>query len=152
MSTICPTPKPCGALVVIVTVVPDSVALEMLAVANDLLIVGGPTTFSVAVLLVVPVPPLLELTAPVVLFFAPPLVPVTVTLNWQVLLPPVPIDAPLRLITPVELVVVSVPLQVVALESATVNPAGRLSVNPTPVRVVAEFGLVIVNVSSEVLP
>src|SRR5258708_14955536 len=112
MDTVCPTVKPCGALVVIVTVVPASVAPAMLAVANDLLIVGGPTTFSVAVLLVVPVPPLLELTAPVVLFFAPPLVPVTVTLNWQVLLPPVPIDAPLSVITPGGLVVVSVAMQV----------------------------------------
>ena len=36
--------------------------------------------------------------------------------------------------------------------SPTVNPAGRLSVNPTPVSVVAEFGLVIVNVSCDVLP
>jgi hypothetical protein len=122
----------------------------MLAVAKDLLIVGGPMTFSVAVLLVVPVPPLVELTAPVVLFFAPPLVPVTVTLNWQGVATAT--EAPLKLITPVALVVVSVPLQVGKLESATVNPAGSVSLKATPVSVVAGFGLVIVNVSCEVLP
>src|SRR5258708_30153253 len=97
----------------------------MLAVAKDLLIVGGPMTFSVAVVLVVPVPPLLELTAPVVLFFAPPLVPVTVTLNWQVLLPPVPLDAPLRLRTPAELRVVRRRMQVGKLDPSTRSRAAR---------------------------
>src|SRR5258708_39770783 len=101
----------------------------MLAVAKDLLIVGGPMTFNVAVLLVVPVPPLLELTAPVVLFFAPPLVPVTVTLNVQGV--PTATEAPLRLITPVELVVVSVPLQVFGVESATVNPPASVALKAT---------------------
>ncbi|HMG75088.1 MAG TPA: hypothetical protein VK582_16415 [Pyrinomonadaceae bacterium] len=36
------------------------------------------------------------------------------------------------------------------LASATVNPAGSVSLNPTPVSVLAELGLVIVNVSGVV--
>jgi hypothetical protein len=49
---------------------------------NDLLMVGGATTVIEAMALV-PVPPLAELTLPVLLFFTPAVVPVTVTLNMQ---------------------------------------------------------------------
>src|ERR1700687_1395191 len=48
---------------------------------NTLAIVGGASTFTVAVLLVVPVPPSVEVIAPVVLFCVPAAVPVTFTLN-----------------------------------------------------------------------
>src|SRR6266849_1330239 len=46
-----------------------------------LLIVGGATTVSEAVLLVEPVPPSVEVMALVVLFFTPAVVPVTFTEN-----------------------------------------------------------------------
>jgi hypothetical protein len=44
-------------------------------------IVGGATTLRVAVLLVAPVPPSVELTAPVVLLASPSTVPFTSTLK-----------------------------------------------------------------------
>src|SRR5205085_2483527 len=70
-----------GLVIVNVTVVvPFSV---ILAAPNALLIVGGATTFSVAVLLVVPVPPSVELIAPVVLLASPSTVPFTSTLMVQ---------------------------------------------------------------------
>jgi hypothetical protein len=70
-----------GLVIVKVTVVvPFSV---IFAAPNALLIVGGATTFKVAVLLVVPVPPSVELIAPVVLLPSPSTVPCTSTLNVQ---------------------------------------------------------------------
>jgi hypothetical protein len=54
------------------------------AAPNPLVIVGGAATVTVAVLLVPPVPPLVDETVPVVLFLTPEVVPVTVTLNVQV--------------------------------------------------------------------
>src|SRR5215469_3935314 len=52
---------------------------------------------------------------------------------------------------PVGLVVVKVPPHTVVEELATVSPVGRVSVNPTPVNVTLEFGLVMVN-CSDVVP
>jgi hypothetical protein len=96
-----------------------------------------------------PVPPLAEVTAPVVLTFVPGVAPVTVTLNMQV--PLAAIVAPLSTIV-LGLVVVSVPPQVaVGPELATVSPAGSTSVTATPVSATVEFGFIIVNVS-EVVP
>src|SRR5205085_191401 len=67
-----------GLVIVNVTVVvPFSV---IFAAPNALLIVGGATTFNSAVLLVVPVPPSVELIAPVVLLASPSTVPFTSTL------------------------------------------------------------------------
>src|ERR1700733_3497835 len=106
--------------------------------------VGGLATLRVAVLLVVPVPPLLEVTAPVVLFQTPPVAPVTVTLNCM--LEPAATVAPESEITPVPAVVVSVPPASLVLEVATVRPDGRVSVKPTPVKATVEFGLVMVKV------
>src|SRR5215471_4457009 len=68
------------AIVKVTVVVPFS---EMLAAPKALLIVGGATTFTVAVLLVVPVPPSVELMAPVMLLASPATVPVTLTDNVQ---------------------------------------------------------------------
>jgi len=97
-----------------------------------------------------PVPPLVDVTAPVVLFFVPEVAPVTVTLNMHV--PLAAIEAPLSVIV-LGLVVVSDPPQVaVGPEVATVNPAGSVSVNPTPVKATVEFGLVIVKVKVVVPP
>ena len=52
---------------------------------NALLMVGGEATVMLAEA-VLPVPPLVEVTLPVVLFLTPLVAPVTVTLNWQLLL------------------------------------------------------------------
>lgn len=50
---------------------------------NVFAIDGGATTVTTAVLLVAPVPPSVEVTAPVVLFCTPAAVPVTLTENVQ---------------------------------------------------------------------
>src|SRR5260370_40968732 len=137
MTTVSPNVKPCAVVVVIVTVDPVSVApvgeAAMLA-PNILLIVGGPITVSDA-FAVLPVPALLELTAPVVLFFTPAVVPVTSTLIVQLLLaarlPPLKFSV----VSPAE--GVNVPPQPLLGFGvlATCNPAGSLSVNANPVRV-----------------
>src|SRR5437762_3845376 len=59
---------------------------KMLAAPKAFAMVGAVATISVAVLLVVPVPPLVELTAPVVLFTFPDSVPVMSTTIVQVVL------------------------------------------------------------------
>src|SRR5689334_17577396 len=115
----------------------------MLAAPKALVMDGGAATvrFAVAVL---PVPPLVEVTAPVVLVNWPETAPVTVTLNWHC--PPTTIVAPESAI-PVGAVVVRVPPQTAEVPLATVNPVGSVSVNATPVRATAfAAGLVIVNV------
>src|SRR5438105_6991051 len=62
--------------------VSDVVAFSaMLEGLKALAIAGGAITVSTAVLLVAPVPPCVEVTAPVVLLFAPAVVPVTSTEN-----------------------------------------------------------------------
>jgi hypothetical protein len=123
--------------------VSDVVAFKAIVVGlKALAIDGGATTvrFAVAVL---PVPPLVELTAPVVLVYAPAVPPVTVTLNWH--WPLAAIVAPVREI-PVGLVVVRVPPHTVDVLFATVNPVGSVSVNATPVNAIAlAAGLTIVN-------
>src|SRR5215831_8102232 len=112
----------------------DVPATAMVVGLNDLEIEGGATTVIVAVLLVLPVPPSVELMVPVVLLCKPAVAPVTGTLKLQ-LAPGLAIDAPVSVILPVELTVVSVPPQVlVGPESATVNPEGSVSVKVIPVR------------------
>jgi hypothetical protein len=97
---------------------------------------------------VFPVPPLVEVTLPVVLVYCPEAAPVTVTLNWHWLL--TAIVAPVSAI-PVGAVVVSVPPQTVAVAFATVSPVGNVSVKATPVSAtVFAAGLVMVNVSEVV--
>ncbi len=113
-------------------VVPFSVTL---ATPNALLIVGGATTLIDAVLLVVPVPPSVEVTAPAVLFLVPAEVPVTLTEKTQ---EPPGFIAPLeRLTTLLPEVAVMVPapqLPLRALGVATTNPAGIVSVKLSPFR------------------
>src|SRR5437016_807594 len=102
-------------------------------------------TFSVAVLLVAPGPLSAEVIAPVVLFFEPVVVPVTLSeIVHEPLAASVPAD---KLIEPDPAVAVVVPLHVLLrlLGFATTSPAGKLSVNATPLRLVV-FGLLIVNV------
>jgi hypothetical protein len=119
----------------------------MLAAPKALVMDGGEATVRLAEA-VLPVPPLVEVTLPVVLVYCPDAAPVTVTLNWHWLL--TAIVAPVSAI-PVGAVVVSVPPQTVAVPLATVRPVGRVSVNATPVNATAfAAGLVIVNVSEVV--
>ena len=84
----------------------------MLDAPNALPMVGGDTavTVTVAVLLTVPVPPSVELTAPVVLFFVPVVVPVTLTDSVHE--PPPVTVPPLRLTDVLLAVGVNVPPQV----------------------------------------
>src|SRR6266852_3631543 len=116
---------------------------EVVVGEKALLILGGATTVRPAEA-VLPVPPLLEVTLPLVLVYDPAVAPVTVTLNWHWLLVLMP--APDNVI-PVGAVVVSVPPQIVAELLATVKPVGSVSVNPTPVSATGFVaGLVMVNV------
>ena len=112
-----------------------------------LLMVGGVATVMLADA-VLPVPPLVELTAPVVLFFRPEVVPVTPTpIVHEVFTPTVP---PLRETLPLPAVAVTVPPQELVTLGvlATINPAGKVSVNAKPFSAtVFAAGFVIVNVS-----
>src|SRR5215471_336837 len=133
---------------VIVKLREDIPPLAMVDGVNALLIEGGATTVMVAVLLVLPVPPSLELIVPVVLLCSPAAAPVTGTLKVHVVgLAPCASAPPVKAIM-LGLVVVSIPPPHCAVgpEVATVKPAGSVSVNAIPVRSppVKLLGLVIV--------
>ncbi|SRR6266566_391528 len=124
----------------------------MVSVVGETTIVKSPAP-RVAVLLVAPVPPLVELTLPVVFILDPEVVGVTFTLTAHELLA--------AIVPPVKLMVVSpaaganVPPHVLLAPgtAATCRPAGKLSVTATPFKaVVPVFGLVMVNVRVEVPP
>ena len=96
---------------------------------------------------VFPVPPLAELTAPVVLVKVPTLLPVTLTATVQVALaatePPVS-----EMVAPPTLAPAVPPqVSVSPLGADTTRPLGRVSVNATPASAVPVFGLVRVKVS-----
>lgn len=117
---------------------------------KDLVVVGGATTVMLADA-VPPVPPSVEVTAPVVLFCVPAAMPVTLTDKLQdAVAARVPPD---KLITLVPCVAVIVPVHVVVrpLGVEMISPAGSVSLNPMPVRVLELFGLLRVKVSN-VLP
>ena len=101
--------------------------------AKLLLITGFARTFTES-LAVLPVPPLVDVTLLVVLFWVPNAAPVTVT--WKVQGEPTEMVAPPRLITPVPAVVVRVPVPQTLFveESITVKPEGKVSVKATPAR------------------
>ncbi len=108
----------------------------MLAAPNALAIEGGATTGRLADA-VPPVPPSVDVTLPVVLFFVPPLVPVTFTLKVQDVL--AARLAPDKLMLPDPAVAVIVPppqLPAKPFGVDTTKPAGRTSVKPTAVSVV----------------
>jgi hypothetical protein len=122
----------------------------MLFGENVLVIVAGLATTSVAVLLVVPVPPSVELTAPVTLFLVPGEVPFTLTESvHELAAATVP---PVRLTDELPAVLLKVPPQLFTRFGllATCTPAGKVSAKATPVSVVAEFGLVMVKLNVEV--
>ena len=117
------------------------------AAPNSFVIEIGVATLRLA-LAVLPVPPLVEVTLPVVFVYWPEAAPVTVTENWHWLFAAT--VAPESAI-PVGAVVVSVPPQTVADAFATVRPVGNVSVKATPVSELAfAAGLVMVNVSDVV--
>ena len=120
------------AMVMVIVLVPFN---AMLLGENALVLTGGANTVRTAVLLVVPVPPSVEDTALVVLLFTPVVVPVTFTTTEQeVLLPTVPPD---RLTEPEPATAVTAPPQLLVrpLGVETTRPAGRVSVNASPVSV-----------------
>jgi len=111
---------------------------------NVLVIVGGLATVKLAEA-VLPVPPLLEVTVPVVLFFTPEVVPVTFTVSVHETL--IATEPPLRLTLPPPAVAVAVPPQVSfsAFGVATTSPLGNVSETATPLSAtVFAVGLVIV--------
>src|SRR5438445_497037 len=111
---------------------------------NTLAIAGGASTLSEAEA-VPPVPPSVEVTLPVVLLLLPAVVPVTSTEKVQD--DPAAGDAvsvpPDRLMVPLPAVAVIVPLPqepVTLGVAATTSPAGKLSVNATPLSATLVFG------------
>jgi len=122
----------------------------MLAAPNALLMVGGAITVMLA-LAAVPAPPSVEVTV-TLLFFTPAVVPVTFTENVQE--DPAAGDAvsvpPDRLMLPLAATAVMVPLPQVPVMlgvAATTRPAGKLSVNATPLSATFVFGLLMLKVS-----
>src|ERR1700691_4900546 len=118
----------------------------ILARPNTLAMVGGRATATLAVA-VLPVPPLVDETVPVVLVWDPEMVPVIFTVIVQdaetAMFPPV------RLTLPLPATAVAVPPQLLTspLGVATSSPAGNVSVNATPAcAAVLAAGLVRVNV------
>src|SRR5215469_189614 len=112
--------------------------------ANALAVDGGATTAMLAEA-VPPVPPSVDVTAPVVLFCCPAAVPVTFTLNVQEAV--TARVAPDKLITLVFCVAVIVPPPQVPVRPfgvEIIRPAGKVSLNPIPVSVVDVFGLLMV--------
>jgi hypothetical protein len=112
--------------------------------------VGGVATdrFAVAVL---PVPPFVDVTLPVVLTKFPDAVPVTFTVTVQLLL--AAMVPPVSEMLPEPATAVAVPPQVLVspLGVATTSPAGKVSVNATPVSATALApGLVMVKVKDVV--
>src|SRR6266849_2505829 len=123
----------------------------IVAAPKDLVMVGGLATVTLADA-VLPVPPFVEVTFPVVLFFTPEVVPVTLTVSVQVLL--TAIVPPVSDTLPEPATAVAAPPQVLVkpFGVATTNPAGSVSVKATPVSAtVLAAGLVMVKVS-EVVP
>ena len=110
---------------------------------------GSDNTVSVAVLDTAPAPVWMEVIAVVVLFFAPAVTPVTVTVMVQleagVSVPPVNTNV----LPPLTF---NVPPQKALLPLAAVMPAGKLSLNATPVNVAAMLLLVSVKLMVDTSP
>src|SRR5438034_5988294 len=104
----------------------------MAAAPKLLVMVGGEATIRLAEA-VLPVPPLVALALPVVLFLVPEVVPVMFTATVQLVL--TVIVPPVSDTLPDPATAVAVPPQVFdsPLGVATTRPAGRLSVKATPV-------------------
>src|SRR5262249_4586742 len=149
-----PTPVSDSALAEGLVMVKLSVVVPLTGIVvglNDLVIEGGATTVMLAEA-VLPVPPLPEVTLPLRLFLTPAVTPVTLTATMQVPLAAMVPLLKLRVVSPA--FGANVPPQEALAPGvlATCNPAGSESVNPTPVRVVVVFALVIVKGSVVVPP
>ena len=124
----------------------------MVTAPKDFAIVGGATIVTLAEA-VPPVPPSFEVTAPVVLFFVPAVVPVTLTLKVHESLDTSVALARLMLPDPAVATMVPMVLDVLAqlpvspFGVETTRPAGSESVKPTPLNVVSELGFLIVKLS-----
>jgi len=122
------------------------------AAPNDFVMLGGARTvrFAVAVL---PVPPLVEVTAPVVLVKLPEAVPVTLTENVHELLTAKVAPPRVTEFEPATEVMVPLPQDPVSpFGDATTVPTGKVSVKATPESaLVLAAGLLMVKVS-EVVP
>jgi len=117
--------------------------------AKDLLITGGEITARVADA-VLPLPPFVDVTAPLVLFLFPLVVPSTVTVTVQLLLGR--ILPPLN-VTDVAVFVTVPPHCAESGAMATLIPLGKLSLKSTPVNgTVLVGGFVIVKVRMDVFP
>src|ERR1700722_290881 len=120
------------------------------AAPNVLVIAGGLATVTLAVA-VLPVPPFVELTAPVVFVKFPDAVPVTFTVRVQFPLAATVPPVSETLAEPATAVAVPPQVLVSPLGVATTNPAGNVSENATPVSATAlAAGFVIVKVSEVV--
>src|ERR1035438_4129788 len=106
--------------------------------------VGGARTARLAVLLVPPVPPSIEVTAVVVLLIEPGLFPVTLTLKVQdPLAPSVPL-AKLTELEPATAVMVPVPQEpLTPLGVDTTSPPVSVSLKPTPLNEVESLLLMV---------
>src|SRR6266851_4384733 len=99
-------------------------------------------------LAVPPVPPCVELTAPVVLFCVPAAMPLTLTAKLHGALAARVAPERLTLLEPAAAVIVPPPHEPVSpLGVETTSPEGSVSVNPIPLREVALFGLERLNVN-----
>src|SRR5258707_945439 len=149
------TPVKAAALAAGLVMVKVSEVVAFRAIVDGLktlAIEGGASTVNIAVLLVAPVPPSVELTVPVVLLLLPAVVPVTSTEKVHeepaagdaVSVPP----ERLMVLLPANAVIVPLPHEPVTLGvAATTTPAGKLSVKATPLSALAVFGLVMVKLS-----
>ena len=151
------TVKPVGSVSVKATPVSVVLAFELVMVKvrvvvpatridvglNEAAIEGADTTVRVLEVAVLPVPPLVELTAPVVVVYEPAVAPVTVTGTGR--LPAADTEAPVRVMV-LPPVIVSVPPPTLELPLAAVKPLGSVSVKATPLSEVPEFELVMVKV------
>src|SRR5260370_3983477 len=118
------------------------------AAPKDLVMLGGATTVRFAVLLVPPVPSSVEVTAVVVLLFAPAVVPVTFTENVHPVLAASVAPDKFTEPDPCAAVIVPPPHEPVRpLGVATIRPACSMSVNPIPLSEVLPFGLLMVKLS-----
>ena len=138
------------ALAFVIVKVRDVVAFTSIVPAPNVLVIeGGERTIKVAVE-VFPVPPLVEFTW--TLFVSVPLA-VARTLTLKLHEPLAAIVAPDKLTMPLAAAAVIVPPPHVPLSPlgvATTNPAGKLSVNATPVKEALALGFVIVKLKDVV--
>jgi len=122
----------------------------IVAAPNDLVIAGGLATVRFAEP-VLPVPPLVDVTFPVVFVYCPEAIPLALTTTAQEVFAAVVPPVRLTLVDPATAVAVPPQVFVSPFGVATTNPVGSVSVNATPVSaIVFAAGLVTVKVNDVV--